>query len=120
MAFGGASALVESRTPLEGTRYDAFLHGRRNKRFTEPLAFPVVMVIRGSRAVAAGVAPHHFVVPVMAHAAQSDVPATLLSVYAPGELALLAMAGLLIAAAGTLGPASWVARIRTATALRAE
>ena len=33
---------------------------------------------------------------------------------------LLALAGLLIAVAGALAPASWAARTRTATALRAE
>ena len=38
----------------------------------------------------------------------------------PAEITALHLSGLLIAAAGALGPASWVARIRTATALRAE
>jgi hypothetical protein len=41
-------------------------------------------------------------------------------VYTPWELVLLALSGLLIAAAGALGAASRVARIRTATAPRAE
>jgi putative ABC transport system permease protein len=77
-------------------------------------------LVAGAIAIPAGVALHRFVVPIMGHAAQSAVPGSLLSVYSPGELALLALSGLLIAAAGALGPASWVARIRTATALRAE
>jgi putative ABC transport system permease protein len=77
-------------------------------------------LVAGAIAIPAGVALHRYVVPIMGHAAQSAVPGSLLSVYAPGELALLALSGLLIAAAGALGPASWVARIRTATALRAE
>lgn len=77
-------------------------------------------IVAGLIAIPAGVALHRYVVPVMAHAAQSDVPGALLSVYPRWELALLALSGLLIAAAGALGPASWVARIRTATALRAE
>lgn len=40
--------------------------------------------------------------------------------YTPQELVLLALSGLVIAAAGALVPASRVARIRTAIALRAE
>jgi putative ABC transport system permease protein len=77
-------------------------------------------LVAGAIAIPAGVALHRFVVPIMGHAAQSAVPGSVLSVYSAGELALLALSGLLIAAAGALGPASWVARIRTATALRAE
>jgi hypothetical protein len=40
--------------------------------------------------------------------------------YPPGELALLALAGLAIAVVGALGPALWAAASRTTTALRAE
>jgi hypothetical protein len=40
--------------------------------------------------------------------------------YTPGELALLALAGLAIVLAGALGPAIWAAATRTTTALRAE
>jgi FtsX-like permease family len=40
--------------------------------------------------------------------------------YTPGELALLALAGLGIALGGALGPAVWAAASRTTTALRAE
>jgi hypothetical protein len=40
--------------------------------------------------------------------------------YTPGELALLALAGLAIAIMGALGPAIWAAGSRTTTALRAE
>jgi hypothetical protein len=50
----------------------------------------------------------------------TNVPGTLLSVYTPAELILLALGGLLIAVGGALGPATWVARTRTTTALRAE
>lgn len=77
-------------------------------------------LVAGIIAVPAGMALHQYVVPVMAHAAQSDVPPGLLAVYSPWELVLLAMSGLLIAVAGALGPAGWIARIRTTTALRAE
>jgi hypothetical protein len=47
-------------------------------------------------------------------------PASLISVYAPWELILLALAGFVTAVAGALGPAGWAARTRTAFALRAE
>jgi putative ABC transport system permease protein len=60
------------------------------------------------------------VLPSMADAANSGIPPSLLSVYAPSEIVLLALAGLLIAVAGALGPATWAARTRTAFALRAE
>jgi len=40
--------------------------------------------------------------------------------YSPGELALLALAGLAVALAGALGPAIWAAASRATTALRAE
>jgi len=40
--------------------------------------------------------------------------------YTPGELALLALAGLAIAIIGALGPAIWAAASRTTTTLRAE
>jgi putative ABC transport system permease protein len=56
----------------------------------------------------------------MGHAAQTNVPTSVLSVYHPSELVLLAVAGLVIAVAGALLPAGWAARTRTASALRAE
>ena len=79
-----------------------------------------VGLIAGIVAVPAGIYLHHGVVPVMAHASNSDVPASLLSVYHPWEFVMLALAGLVIAVAGALGPASWAAGTRTAFALRAE
>ncbi len=77
-------------------------------------------LVAGLIATPAGVALHQYVVPVMGHAGQTNVPRTLLSVYPAGELALLAVSGLLIAAAGALGPAGWASRVQTVTALRAE
>jgi putative ABC transport system permease protein len=74
----------------------------------------------GIVAVPAGVYLHHGVVPVMAHAANSGYPPSMISVYAPWEAVLLALAGLVIAVAGALGPAGWAAGTRTAFALRAE
>ncbi len=77
-------------------------------------------LVAGLIAIPAGIAVHHFVLPAMGHAAQTDVPPSVLNVYRPGELVLLAVSGLVIAAAGALIPAGWAARTRTAFALRAE
>jgi hypothetical protein len=57
-------------------------------------------------------ASHGFFAPLSGTAGRSP--------YTPGELALLALAGLVIALAGALGPAIWAAAARTTTALRAE
>ena len=79
-----------------------------------------VGLLAGLVAVPAGVALQRYVLPVMGHAAQTSVPASVLDVYVPWELVLLALSGLVIAAAGALAPAGWAARTRTAAALRAE
>jgi putative ABC transport system permease protein len=77
-------------------------------------------LVAGVAAIPAGIALHHNVLPVMAHAAQTDIPSSILNVYQPWQLVLLALAGLAIAVAGALAPASWAAKARTAAALRAE
>ena len=74
----------------------------------------------GLVAVPAGMAVHRYVLPVMAHAAFTNLPASYIAVYSGPELALLALAGLVIAVAGALLPAGWAARAAAATALRAE
>ncbi|WP_433178757.1 ABC transporter permease [Actinoallomurus sp. CA-150999] len=79
-----------------------------------------VGLVAGIVGVPAGVFLHHAVVPVMAHAANSGYPLSLLSVYSPWELILLGLAGLVIAIVGALGPAGWAAKAGTASALRAE
>ncbi|WP_433431870.1 ABC transporter permease [Nonomuraea sp. CA-141351] len=79
-----------------------------------------VGLVAGIVGVPAGVFLHHAVVPVMAHAASSGYPQSLLSVYSTWELILLGLAGLVIAIVGTLGPAGWAAKAGTANALRAE
>jgi putative ABC transport system permease protein len=56
----------------------------------------------------------------MAGAAGLGVPASLQNVYGSGELAALALTGLVIALVGALLPAGWAARSRTTSALRAE
>jgi putative ABC transport system permease protein len=79
-----------------------------------------VGLVAGIIAVPAGVFVHHGVLPVMGHAANSDLPSSVISVYPLWEIVVLALAGLVIAVAGALGPAGWAARTRTAFALRAE
>jgi putative ABC transport system permease protein len=69
---------------------------------------------------AAGIAVHQYVIPAMAGAAGLGVPSSLQDVCGAGELAALAMTGLVIALAGALLPAGWAARSRTVSALRAE
>ena len=74
----------------------------------------------GLIAIPAGVALHWYVLPVMGNAAQTGLPAAVLDGYHAPQLILLALSGLVIAVAGALAPASWAARARTASALRAE
>ena len=56
----------------------------------------------------------------MASSANLGLPASYLDVYHGAEVAGLALAGMVIAVAGALLPAGWAARMRTASALRAE
>jgi putative ABC transport system permease protein len=77
-------------------------------------------LVAGIIAVPAGILLHHGVLPAMAHAANSGLPASLLAVYSAPEMVILGLAGLVIAIAGALAPASWAANSRTATALRTE
>jgi putative ABC transport system permease protein len=77
-------------------------------------------LIAGLIAVPAGIALHHAILPIMANGAQTALPAAIYNVYNPAELVLLALAGLVIAVAGALAPASWAAWTPTALALRAE
>jgi len=77
-------------------------------------------LLAGVLAVPIGIAVHQYVIPAMAGAAGLGVPPDLQNVYGAGELAALALAGLLIALAGALLPAGWAAQSRTASALRAE
>jgi len=74
----------------------------------------------GVLAVPVSVILHSSVVRAMARAGGSGLPASYVNVFSPAELVLLALAGLVIGVAGALLPASWAARARTASALRAE
>jgi putative ABC transport system permease protein len=74
----------------------------------------------GLLAVPAGIALHRYVLPVMAHAAGTGIPASYLTVYSAWEIAVLALAGVFIAAAGAMLPAAWASRARPVAALHAE
>jgi putative ABC transport system permease protein len=77
-------------------------------------------LIAGVIAVPAAMLLHSSVLQTMAHAGGTAIPASYVNVFSPAELVLLALAGLVIGVIGALLPASWAARARTATALRAE
>jgi putative ABC transport system permease protein len=77
-------------------------------------------LVAGLAAVPAGIGLQRYLVSAMAAAAGTRLPASFLNVYAGPELAVLAVAGVLIAVAGALLPAGWAARASTAAALRAE
>jgi putative ABC transport system permease protein len=77
-------------------------------------------LVAGVIAVPAGIGLHRVVLPAMANAADVGLPANLLNVHQPAEMAGLALAGLAIAVAGALMPATWAAATKTATALHAE
>ncbi|MCX5562080.1 ABC transporter permease [Streptomyces sp. NBC_00038] len=77
-------------------------------------------VLGGLVGVPLGFALHGYVLPVMGHAAGTNLPPSILDVYEPWQLLLLGLAGITIALLGALLPASWAAKTRTATALRTE
>ena len=56
----------------------------------------------------------------MGAAAGTAIPAVIVDVYGPVQIIVLALAGLVIAVAGAMAPASWAAGMRTAVALRTE
>jgi putative ABC transport system permease protein len=68
----------------------------------------------------AGVGLHRVLLPAMGRGAGVELPEVVLTVYGPGQLTVLALGGLVLAAAGALLPAGWAARTGTATALRTE
>ncbi|WOX22780.1 ABC transporter permease [Streptomyces solicathayae] len=77
-------------------------------------------VVGGLLGAPAGIALHGYVLPVMGHASDTELPPSVLQVYDTPELVLLCLAGIVIAVLGALLPAGWAARARTATALRTE
>jgi putative ABC transport system permease protein len=77
-------------------------------------------LLAGLIAVPIGVALHHKILPAMAGTDGLRLPASFLAVYSTPRLFVLAFAGVLIAMVGALAPATWAARINTATALHTE
>jgi putative ABC transport system permease protein len=79
-----------------------------------------VGLVAGLIAVPLGIVLQHYLVPAMASAAGTALPASIVNVYSGSQIAGLALAGMVIAVAGALAPAGWAAGARTASALRAE
>ena len=79
-----------------------------------------VGVIAAAIGVPAGIALHHYVIPVMGHAAGTNLPPADIAVFRGLEEILLGLAGVALAVAAAMIPAGWAARLRTATALRTE
>jgi putative ABC transport system permease protein len=77
-------------------------------------------LIAGAVAAPAAVLLNTATLHAMAASAHTGVPASFTDVYPVPTLALLSLAGLAIAVLGALLPATWAARARPATALRAE
>ncbi|WP_329120612.1 ABC transporter permease [Streptomyces sp. NBC_01465] len=80
----------------------------------------VTGLLAGIVGVPIGMAVHGWITPMMGHGVGTNIPAADIDVYDPPMLALLAIGGLVIAAAGALLPAGWAARTGTANALRTE
>jgi putative ABC transport system permease protein len=74
----------------------------------------------GVIAVPAGITLHRYVLPAMTAALGTGIPPGFLDVYGGWELSGLTLAGLVIAVAGALAPASWAAATPPGSALRAE
>ena len=77
-------------------------------------------VIAGAISAPAAVALNTATLHAMAATAHTGIPASFTDVFPVSRLALLSLAALAIAVVGALLPATWAARTRPATALRAE
>ena len=77
-------------------------------------------LVAGVAAIPAGIALLRYLVPIMGAAAGTGMPPSYLDVYGGAELAGLALAGVVIAVAGALLPATWAARGATSSVLRAR
>jgi putative ABC transport system permease protein len=80
----------------------------------------VTGLVGGALGTPGGVLLQRMVVGDMGRTAGFNLPASVIDVYRPTELVLFGLGGLLIAVLGSLLPAGWAARTRTAIALRTE
>ena len=80
----------------------------------------LVGLLAGIVGVPVGIALHDYILPVMGHAAGTNLPHSYLTVYGSVEIVLLGLGGLVIALGGAMLPASWAAATGTASALRTE
>jgi putative ABC transport system permease protein len=80
----------------------------------------VTGLVGGTLGAAIGVLVQRTVIGAMASSTGFKLPASVLNVYDPTELALFGLGGLVIAVVGALLPAGWAAGTRTVTALRTE
>jgi putative ABC transport system permease protein len=77
-------------------------------------------LLGGVLGVPLGVAAHRLIMPLSSRAAETDLPSSMLDVWNAPMLALLALAGVAIAALGTLLPARSAARLTIAEVLHSE
>jgi ABC-type antimicrobial peptide transport system permease subunit len=77
-------------------------------------------VVGGVLGIPLGVVAHRYVVPLTAEAGRVTIPAVVLDVWQAPTLALLAVAGVVIALVGALVPARRAARLRIAEVLHNE
>jgi putative ABC transport system permease protein len=80
----------------------------------------VTGLVGGAIGAPIGVVLQQVIVGAMGRSAGFNLPASVVNIYRPAELALFGLGGLVIAILGALLPAGWAARTRTATALRTE
>ncbi|WP_026208873.1 ABC transporter permease [Catelliglobosispora koreensis] len=80
----------------------------------------VTGLIGGAIGAPAGVLLQRLVIGEMGRVTGFTLPDAVVNIYEPGQLVLFGLGGLVIAVAGSLLPAGWAARTRTATALRTE
>jgi putative ABC transport system permease protein len=80
----------------------------------------VLGALSGLLGIPLGMLAHRVVLPIMAHAAQVRFPRSVLDVYHPPLLVLLALAGIGIAALGAFVPARSAARATIAEVLHNE
>jgi putative ABC transport system permease protein len=77
-------------------------------------------IVAGAIAAPAAIALNTATLHAMGSTAGTGIPASFTAVFPAVRLALLSLAALGIAVLGALLPATWAARARAATALRAE